>query len=114
MLYKDLLPQRIPEFQQGDNRLKEYLEAAGELFDEYVAEIESFDDYRDAAKAPEKRLQQLASQFAFTFPRNLNPELQRAVIRDLQSIYQKMGTMDLINWIFRLIGWDVEIEEAWV
>lgn len=114
MSYRDLLPKRIPESLQSDNELNQYLEAAGELFDEFVAEIESFDDYFDPAKVAEKRLSQLAAQFAMNFPRNLNTELQRSIIRDLEAVYQKLGTRDMINWIFRLIGWDVSLEYAWV
>lgn len=114
MLYKDLLPTRIPEFQQGDNALREYLEAVGELFDEYSAAIENMDHYRDPTKVSEPRLKELASQFALNFPRNLNASLRRIILRDIQGIYQQMGTHDFINWIFRLIGWDVEIEDVWL
>lgn len=114
MSYKELLPSRVPEAVQGENELKEYLEAAGELFDEFVAEIEAIDHYHDAARVPQKRLPQLAAQFAMEFPRNLNESLQRDIIRDLTALYQKCGTRDLINWIFRLIGWDVSLEYAWV
>lgn len=114
MKFKDLLPKRIPEFKQDDNELKDYLEVAGELFDEFADAIRDFDTYQDAAKVSELRLRDLAMQFAIKFPRNLNIELQRIIIRDLEAIYQKQGTIDVVHWIFRLIGWDVTLENAWV
>lgn len=114
MSFKELLPTRIPEFLQGDNELTDYLEVAGELFDEFNKAIEDFDHYHDAAKVAETRLRDLAMQFAMQFPRNLNVELQRVILRDLEAIYQKQGTIDVIHWIFRLIGWDVSLENAWV
>lgn len=114
MSFKRLLPLRIPEFQQGDGELREYLEVAGELFDAFADHIRDFDTYNDPAKVAEGRLKDLALQFALNFPRNLNVELQRVILRDLEAIYQKQGTIDVIHWIFRLIGWDVTLENAWV
>lgn len=114
MKFKELLPTRIPEFQQGDNDLKHFLEVAGELFDEYNDRIEEFDTYHDPATVAAHRLHILAKEFAISFPRNINVDLQRTIIRDLEAIYQKQGTVDIIHWIFRLVGWDVTIENAWV
>lgn len=114
MSLKDKLPTRIPDYLQGDNELREYLESAGELFDEMKQTIEAMDSYDDYQNAPESRLSKLAYEFGMNFPRNLNVELQRAIIRDLEDIYQKTGTVDVVNWIFRLIGWDVTLESAWV
>lgn len=114
MKFKELLPRRIPEFQQDDNELRDYLEVAGELFDEFNNAIEDFDTYQDAARVAETRLRDLALQFAMEFPRNLNTELQRVIIRDLEAIYHKQGTIDVIHWIFRLIGWEITLENAWV
>jgi hypothetical protein len=114
MTFKELLPSRIPEAVQGDNELHDYLEVAGELFDLFTDQIKEIDHYHDATLVPEKRLKELAAQFAMNFPRNLSSELQRVILRDLEAIYQKSGTTDIIEWIFRLIGWDIDIEYAWV
>lgn len=114
MNYKELLPTRVPEFLQDDSNLTEFLEVAGELFDEFSDAIDEFDIVWDAAKVSEQRLRDLATQFAIQFPRNLNIDLQRTIIRDLEAIYQKSGTIPLINWVFRLIGWDIAIENAWL
>lgn len=114
MNFKELLPKRIPEYLQDDNGLKDYLEVAGELFDAFNENIIDFDHYQDPAKVTESRLKELAAKFAMEFPRNLNSELQRSIIRDLEAVYQKSGTIDVIHWIFRIIGWDVKIENAWV
>lgn len=114
MNYKELLPSRIPEAFQKDSNLKEYLEVCGELFDELDKSISDFDHYMDSSLVPEKRLRDLASQFAMEFPRNLDSDLQRVIIRDLEAIFQKNGGVDVINWIFRLIGWEVSLERAWV
>lgn len=114
MNFKTLLPQRIPESVQGDNELREYLEVCGELFDAFADTIREMDHYHDPVLVPETRLRELAKQFAMEFPRNLDPELQRIIIRDLDAIFHKNGATDVINWIFRLIGWEVELEYAWV
>lgn len=114
MTYKELLPNRIPESFQGDNELKEYLEVCGELFDAFADSIKEIDHYRDPTLAPETRLRDLAKQFAMDFPRNLDTDLQRTILRDLEAIYQKNGGTDVINWIFRLIGWEIDLEYAWV
>lgn len=97
-----------------DNDLRDYLEICGELFDAFNDTIEQFDTYQDPASVPETRLGELAKKFAMTFPRNIDVETQREILRDLESIYQKNGGVDVINWIFHLIGWDVSLEYAWV
>lgn len=114
MDFKTLLPQRIPEYLQDDNNLKEYLEATGELFDQYKKAIDDMAYFTDYKNCPETRLRDLAREFAMEFPRNLNEDLQRAILRDLEEIYRRNGIEDVINWIFRVIGWDVELQKSWV
>lgn len=112
--YKELLPSRIPEYLQEDSNLKEYLEVAGELFDEIAYTIDDLENVWDYEKTEIDRLRALARQFALEFPRNIDEELQRSIVRDLHAIYQKSGTFPLVEWIFRLIGWDVTFENAWL
>lgn len=112
--YKELLPTRIPEYLQGESNLEEYLEVAGELFDEYAATIDDLRDVWDYERTSVSRLRELARQFSLEFPRNLDEELRRSIVRDLHAIYKKSGTLPLVEWIFHLIGWDVEFENAWL
>lgn len=114
MSYKELLPTRIPESFEGDNNLREYLEVAGELMDEFVAAIDGFKDYKDYQYVPEKRLRDLAADFAMEFPRNLDEKTKREILRDLKEIYSRTGVYEVIKWTFRLIGWEIQLESAWL
>ena len=114
MSYKEILKERIPEAFQDDEQLLRYLETAGELFDEYVKTIEGFDHYRDFTGNDLKRLRQLAIDFGMLFPRNLNEETQRRIIRDIHDIYSRVGVKRFTDWVFRIIGWDITIEHAWL
>lgn len=114
MSYKEKLIQRLPEAFQNSPNIIEYVEIAGELFDEYVKTIEGFDHYRDYTGNDLKRLRQLAIDFGMKFPRNLNEETQRRIVRDIHDIYSRVGTSRFTDWVFRIIGWDITIEHAWL
>lgn len=114
MSYKEKLIQRLPEAFQNSPEIIRYVETAGELFDEYVKTIEGFDHYRDYTGNDLKRLRQLAIDFGMMFPRNLNEDTQRRIVRDIHDIYSRVGTSRFTDWVFRIIGWDIDIEHAWL
>ena len=114
MTYEELLVERIPEAFQNSDEVVRYLTVAGRLFDEYVAAIENFDTYRDYSEIEIERIRDLALDFGMSFPRNLDEETQRMIIRDIHDIYSRVGTRQFMDWIFNIIGWTVSIEQAWL
>ena len=114
MSYEELLIERIPEAFQDSDEVERYLRVAGRLFDEYVAAIERFDGYRDYSEVEADRLRNLALNFGMSFPRSLDEQTQRMIIRDIHDIYSRVGVRDFMNWIFKIIGWTVSIESAWL
>ena len=114
MTYEELLIERIPEAFQGHPEVERYLTVAGRLFDEYVAAIENFDTYRDYSEIEIERIRDLALDFGMSFPRSLDEQTQRMIIRDIHDIYSRVSVRDFMNWIFSIIGWTVSIEQAWL
>lgn len=114
MSYEELLIERIPEAFQNNPEVVRYLTVAGRLFDEYMAAIENFDSYRNYSDIELERLRNLALDFGMQFPRNIDEQTQRLIIRDIHDIYSRVGVRDFMNWLFKIIGWTVEIENAWL
>jgi hypothetical protein len=114
MSYKDTLINRVPESYQHHEGVIDYLSVAGELFDEYQAAIVNMDSYRDFNDVDSRRIRQLAIDFGMNFPRNINEETQRNIIRDIHDIYSRVGIKRFTDWVFRLIGWEIDVQEAWL
>lgn len=114
MSYKETLINRIPEAFQDNQGVIDYLSVAGELFDEYSNTIQNMDTYRDFHGNDLKRLRQLAIDFGMNFPRNLDEDMQRTIVRDIHDIYSRVGIKQFTDWVFRVIGWEIEIENAWL
>lgn len=113
-MYKEHLITRIPEAFQDNDGVKAYLETAGELFDEYLSTITGMDNYRDSHGTDRRRLRQLALDFGMNFPRNLDERTQRQIMRDIHDIYSRVGIKEFTDWVFRILGWEIEIEHAWL
>lgn len=112
--YRDIIKTRVPEYYQTDSELMEYLDVCGELFDELANTIRSFDDLNDYRHVPQSRLTLLARRFAFNPPRGIPQSMMRGIIRDIASIYSTGGTEQALFWVFRLLGWGVRTEYAWL
>lgn len=114
-MYSEHLPTRVPEFLQDDEtQLYEYLEACGEIFDQFGDTIKEQDAYKDYKRVPEARLILLSQRFAFNPPNMIPENLLRGIIRDITWIYTTKGVIQSLTWVFRLIGWDTDIEYAWL
>lgn len=114
-MYSEHLPTRVPEFLQDDEtQLYEYLEACGEIFDQFSDTIKEQDAYKDYKKVPEARLSLLARRFAFNPPNNIPDNLLRGIVRDIAGIYTTKGVENSLTWVFRLIGWSSTIEYTWL
>lgn len=108
------LPTRVPSAVTGDNELTQYLEACGEVLEEFKDSIRAFDFYKDYKYSSEKRLSLIARRFSFDLPERLEEHILRGIVRDLSSIYKTSGITKTINWVMRILSWDAEIEELWL
>jgi len=111
---KDIITDRIPEYYRSDSGLSDYLEVCGEFFDELNETIKQHDNYNDYRYVPQSRLALLARKFAFNPPRGIPQSMMRGIIRDIASIYSSVGTEQALFWVFRLLGWGVRVEYAWL
>lgn len=112
---KNTLRDKLPEFQRNDDLpITQYVDAAGEMLDELRETIHSLSGYLNWNDAPIDRIDSLGTSFGFEFPRNLAEATRRTIVRDIVNIYKRNGTPDTFRWIFKIIGWDVELQYAWL
>ena len=114
MALKDTLKTKIPQFQQGNPELDDLLDAVGELLDNFKLAINDFQNYNDFQLVSEKFLPDLAAELGIKFPRNMSIDRQRAYLREVVTLYRSTGTKNSMKRMFRLIGWDVEIDEYYI
>lgn len=111
----EILKMKLPEFQRDSGEpIDGYIQTAGEMFDEMRTTIRALSGYLNWADAPLSRIDTLGRSFGIDFPRNLNEETRRTVVRDIINIYKKNGTPDTLKWIFKIIGWNIDLQFAWV
>jgi phage tail P2-like protein len=114
MPYITDLKKYLPEAQRNSVPLNEFLDAVGELLDGFKTAIDDVQKYNDFQLIEEKHLDNLAKQFNVDFPRNMSVTRKREYIREIISLYRAKGTTKSVQRIFRLIGWDVDIDEYWI
>lgn len=107
------LKKHLPEAQQGNIVLDEYLEASGKLLDGLKAAIDNFKHYSDYEKIDSDLLDTFGEQFGINFPRNLADTKKRDMIKDAVKLYKTNGTLKSLTYIFKLIGWDVDVDYYW-
>jgi len=114
MSLQDNLKKYLPQSQQGNLSLDEFMDSIGELLDNFKTAIDDFQTYNDFALIKESQLDNLAKQFDVEFPRNMSDERKRHYLRDVVTLYRSKGTKKSLERVFRLIGWEVEIKEYWI
>lgn len=107
------LKKLLPLSQQGNVVLDEYLEASGKLLDNLKSAIDNFKHYTDYEKIDSDHLESLAGQFGIDFPRNLSDRKRRDLVKDAIKLYKANGTLKSLLYIFKLIGWDVNVDYYW-
>jgi hypothetical protein len=108
------LKKRIPEFQQGDKQLEEFLEAAGAYLDhikDKIIRISYDHDYENSSRA---QLEYIYGEEAFKSPIEFTEDLKRLIVRDIATVYSIKGTERTIEWLFNAIGLEVDIKHAWI
>ena len=114
MALKDDFKKYLPVAQQGNLSLGEFMDAVGELLDNFKLAINDFQTYNDFEKIKESQLDNLAQQFDIVYPRNMSDERKRSYLRDVVTLYRSKGTTKSLERVFRLIGWEVQIKEYWI
>jgi len=114
MALKDDLKKYLPQSQQGKLSLDEFMDAVGELLDNFKDSIDDFQTYNDFEKVKESQLDNLAQQFDIVYPRNMSDERKRNYLRDVVTLYRSKGTTKSVERVFKLIGWQVLIKEYWI
>jgi len=114
MSLKDTLGLKLPLFHQGSTSMDEFMSSVGELLDGFKNAINDFQKYDDFDLIPEPLIKELASQFGVSFPRNVSEKRRRDYLREIITLYRSKGTKDSLKRVFRIIGWDVEIDEFYI
>jgi len=114
MAFATDLKKYLPAAQRNSTSLNEFLDAVGELLDGFKTAIDAVQEYSDFQLIEEKNLDDLAKQFDIDFPRNMSVERKREYLREIVTLYRSKGTTNSVKRIFRLIGWDVDIDEYWI
>jgi len=110
---KDDLKKYLPEAQQGSADFDSFLDAIGELLDGFHDSIDDFKYYYDYQLVSEKNLDLLSEELDLDFPRNLSLSRKRETVKDAIDLWRSNGTERALKRIFRLIGWDVDIDYCW-
>ena len=104
----------LPDHVAKEELANQLFTAIGQLLDEMREEIDNFKDYNNYQKIESSRFNDLAATFGLNFPRNLDEDTRRILIRDIIAVYRTKGTEQAIRYVFRLIGWEVDIDYIWI
>lgn len=102
-----------PEFLKKLSPIEQFLTAAGTLLSQFRDGIERMTTYSDAREIDEDKLDTLGEQFDLSFSRNISVDRKREIIQDAIDIFRTNGTEKALRRIFRLIGWDVELDDIY-
>lgn len=109
------LKNRIPSFQRENEDLDEFLEAVGKYLDHIKEQIDNLkyrSDYESGSIAQiVSSLEQDDINFTFTSD---DDAVARMVVRDIADIVRVKGTKKTIEWLFKAIDLNVNIEYAWI
>lgn len=112
-MFKENLKNYVPEFHRNNKSMEEFLEVVGEVLDGYMGAINDMANNQDYQVVGEERLDLIAEQFDIEFFRNISLERKRQFVREAVDLYRTNGTEKALLRVFKLIGWDVEIDYCW-
>lgn len=111
---KDHLKRNIPEFQQNNDGLDGYLDAAGDFLQDAKEAIEHFDYNKDYQLGTDYNIDKSTLGRGLVLPRALPIASKRKILRDLADILLKVGTADGLQHALRLIGFNATVSEGWL
>jgi hypothetical protein len=104
----------VPEFQQGDNTMTEFLDASGNFLAEAIEAIEHMDNSRGFLDSTVFNLENNISSRGLDLPPALTEQTKRVIVRDLAEIIRKNGTNDGLKNSLKLLGFNAEVRNAWI
>lgn len=110
----NILKKNIPEFQQDQESLDGYLEAAGEFLDGTKEAIENLDNLHDYKNGTQYFMENSLLDRGFAMPSRIDEDTKRRVLRDMAEIHLKTGTLDGILHAVRMAGITPEVRVGWL
>ena len=110
----DRLKKNLPQFQQNNKNLDEFLEAAGDFLEKIKEGIEAFDYQKDYEQARLRNVEFFTHEMGIDLPRALPESIKRKILRDIAELNLKQGTNDDLEHTLRLIGFSAEVRNAWL
>ena len=111
---KDTIKKYLPSYVRDKTELGEFTDGVGNLLDSFKSAINDMKFYLDPNKIDSSYLDALGNQFDLNFPKGITEDKKRIQIMDAIHTYRSTGTRSALLRIFRLIGWDVTVDELWV
>ena len=111
---KNTLIDYVPQFQKDSDLLKDYLDVAGEVFDELDSTIDSFKTYSDYQHIDSDKIDEFSALFDLRFFSNLDEYAKRKFAKDAAKLYTHLGTEKALKYIFKIIGIKVEVDNLWM
>lgn len=104
----------IPEYYREHPNVQDLFSALGEYLDDLRKMTEAQKYAYDYSRSNSTHIDIYLDHVGVGHPRNLSRERRRVLARDIISIYRSHGTEEAMKLIFRLIGWNVEIEYIFI
>lgn len=114
MNLKENLEKYLPEIYRNHKVMSQLMAAFGEVLDGFSQSIDNFKHYNNYQRIDDNKLDYLAEQFDITFLRNISNERKRQFLSEAIDLYRTNGTEKSLLRIFRLIGWQVELDYCWI
>ena len=120
MATKDYLLSNLPDFlkeldpKTKTNNLIGFLSAAGAYLDDTKEAIDHFKNFFDSYNGTYYNITNALSDYGYSMPKRFPEQDVRRFLRDHVDIIKRVGTFEELILIFRMIGIEVEIMEAWV
>ena len=96
------------------NNLLEFLDASGEYLEDTREAINHFKNFFDSYNGTYYNIINALADYGYTMPKRFPEQDVRRFLRDHVEIIKRIGTFEELILIFRLIGIEVEIMEAWL
>jgi len=112
-LIKERVNRYFPSNIREKENVEEFQEGIGNILAGFRNSIENMKSFVDPTKITTDFLDKLGAQFDLEFPKGVTEEKRRLQIRDAIFAYRTAGTERALIRLFRLIGWDVNIDYCW-
>lgn len=112
--FEKQIEQYFPGNIREKTNIKEFREGITDLLVNFRDNINEFKYFLDPTLVGDDHLGHLGSQLNLNFPKGVSEQKRRIQIRDAVFSYRSGGTERSLKRIFKLIGWDVNVDYCWV